>query len=252
MRILLLSNVSWKSFCFLSSSTDFSFAGNIGWEVWNLSMSTICSATISRVPWKLECSSTTSWRRLQKAPASWLEMSRKCYHFFCTALTNICIVVLCPFNVVEHRHENDTFIKRFWSLPVEIFLKMSVELNSKIEGFTAADNLLRINVVRDMTSSNNVSSRPSFFCDWSCCKNLCQLTCCVDVFDLNHRIQAVIKSIQINTVFARYMTHCKTSSVVYLIYHSFVVFGDVSWNLRAEESSVRKYQINVSKWFLMF
>ena len=55
-----------------------------------------------------------------------------------------------------------------------------------------------------------------------------QMTCCVDVFDLNYRIQAVIKSIQINTMFARYMTHCKTSSVVYLIYHSIVVFEDVS------------------------
>ena len=84
-------------------------------------------------------------------------------------------------------------------------------------------------MVRDMTSSNNVSLRPSVFCDRSCCKNLCQSMCCVDVFDLNHRIQidAVIKSIQINTMFARYMTHFKTSSVVYLIYHSFVVFGDV-------------------------
>ena len=52
-------------------------------------------------------------------------------------------------------------------------------------------------------------------------------------------------------MFARYMTHCKTSSVVYLIYHCIVVFEDVSWNLRAEEWSVRKYQVNVSKWFLI-
>ena len=42
--------------------------------------------------------------------------------------------------------------------------------------------------------------------------------CCVllvDVFDLNHRIwiDAVIKSIQINTMCAGYMTHCRTSAL---------------------------------------
>ena len=56
--------------------------------------------------------------------------------------------------------------------------------------------------------------------------------CCVllvDVFDLNHRIwiDAVIRPIQINTMCAGYMTHCRTSAFVHLFSNGFVVFEDL-------------------------
>ena len=42
--------------------------------------------------------------------------------------TDLCIAFLCPVNVVEHRHDYDPLIKRFWILPVQIpFLMSQVE-----------------------------------------------------------------------------------------------------------------------------
>ena len=56
------------------------------------------------------------WPKHKETPMSWLKVCRKCCYF-----CGIVQIDFHPFNVVEHRHEYDSFIKKFWSLPVPVF-----------------------------------------------------------------------------------------------------------------------------------
>ena len=62
---------------------------------------------------------------------SWLELGRKCCHFFGIVRTGFCIAFHCPSNVVENiEHEFDAFIKKLWSLPVQTVVDMLLAVNS--------------------------------------------------------------------------------------------------------------------------
>ena len=58
-------------------------------------------------------------RSPKEAPVSWLELGRKCCLFFSNVQTSFCLALLCPFNVVEDKHEYHPLIRRFWCVRSE-------------------------------------------------------------------------------------------------------------------------------------
>ena len=132
MRISLFQNVpcKWKVFLLSSTVQARQMALSLAMKYWVGSMTLECVNHFVRfvdisIPPRMFLT-----RALRSTQCPGLNFGRKCCHFFGIVHTGLCIAFLCPHNVVEHRHEDDPRIKRFWILPVQVFLNMLLDVRS--------------------------------------------------------------------------------------------------------------------------
>ena len=95
-------------------------AGHIGCEVWTLECVNhlqCYTVQLSLVFVGISVPPRLFGRGLQQAPVLWLDLCRKCCHFFGIPQTGFCIAFLCPINVVEHRN---AVLKCFWIPSVRV------------------------------------------------------------------------------------------------------------------------------------
>ena len=116
-------NLSCSHVCFGNFLSYPSDNGSVAWitegKLWYMSVSEICNAILNHYPWgSLEFP-------FQHVFSDLSTKKHQCPGLKCVAnaatSVALCKSTFIHCNVVEHRHEYDSFIKKFWSLPVPVF-----------------------------------------------------------------------------------------------------------------------------------